>query len=103
MPDGAYLIEPFESTEFRVHQKAYNLPQDSDDNKNAALEGNSVHKRRRRNISIDLRPHLIFRAQPRTFDDPVEKPSSNSTYKTVGGTYENNTDWIDITRKCNLT
>uniref|UniRef100_A0AC35GT07 Peptidase M12B domain-containing protein n=1 Tax=Panagrolaimus sp. PS1159 TaxID=55785 RepID=A0AC35GT07_9BILA len=109
LPDGAYLIEPFESTEFRVHQKAYDLPQESDDkdgdDKNANFEGgNNIRKRRRRrSISTDLKPHLIFRAQPRTFDEPIEKPTnvnnSSSYNNIVEKTYENNTDWIDITRR----
>ena len=98
LPDGAYLIEPFKSTEFRNHQKA--ISEDSDEKDFEEIETNGVRKRRRRrSISVDMQPHLIFRAQPRSFDEPIEKSKINISQTFNEDTYENNTEWIDITRK----
>lgn len=89
------MIEPFKHSDFRKHQEEWlDLPQ--------ATEDNYLHKRKRRSISIDLRPHLIYKATPQFFEDPVAKKNLVNLSPDPDS-YINNTEWVDINRECFLS
>uniref|UniRef100_A0A7E4W1Q7 Peptidase M12B domain-containing protein n=1 Tax=Panagrellus redivivus TaxID=6233 RepID=A0A7E4W1Q7_PANRE len=103
LEDGAYMIEPIERKEYRNHQERtqQDLSADEPDNSNETsneedtVDENSL--RRRRSLSIDLRPHLIFRAPRQSFEHPISDHSTNETVDDY--TYENTTEWVDTNRR----
>lgn len=83
------MIEPFQHSSFKKHQENLLNQDDKED-----------YLRKKRSISYDLKPHLIYKANFQSFEKPINNNKNESIdINHDNDSYINNTEWIDIHRK----